>query len=178
MGTMSMKIALEKERKFLIKLPLSQEAKEIVIDNADAPANIVQTYIRVAEGISERVRMVSVEMWGRNMCPHYYHTIKKFVSHGINEEAEESISQHDYIKLLMKADPSFTDIEKTRYYVSWAGELFELDIFRGKYEGLAILEIELTDIDSSVELPPFLEVIREVTSEKEYSNASLAVKKN
>lgn len=173
-----MKIALEKERKFLIKLPLSQEAKELIIDNADAPANIVQTYIRVAEGISERIRMVSVEMWGRNMYPHYYHTIKRFISPGVNEEAEESISQHEYIKLLMKADPSFSDIEKIRYYVSWCGELFELDIFGGKYEGLAILEIELTDMDKPIELPPFLEVIREVTSEKEFSNASLAVKKD
>lgn len=173
-----MKSGLEKERKFLIRFPLSQEAKEIVLDKADAPAHMVQTYLEVKDGFCERVRMVSVEMWGRNMAPHYYHTTKKFISPGVNQEDEEQITRTEYHELLMKADPSLNEIVKTRYFVTWAGKLFELDLFHEQHEGLAILEIELTDMESVFELPPFLEVIREVTAEKEFSNAALAAKKN
>ncbi len=173
-----MKSGLEKERKFLIKLPLSEEAKSIIIDKADAPASIVQTYLEVKPGYSERVRMVSVEMWGKQMPAHYSHTIKTFVSAGVNQETEGPISQKQYADFLMRADDSLDDISKTRYFVTWAGKLFELDLFHEQHEGLAILEVELNDMDEEVELPPFLEVIREVTSEKEYSNASLAAKKN
>lgn len=173
-----MKSGLEKERKFLIKLPLSQEAKEIVIDKADAPAHMVQTYVQVKEGYAERVRMVSVEMWGHTMPPHYFHTTKQYVSPGVNQEEEEQIDPAMYHKLLMVADPSLDEITKTRYFVTWGGKLFELDLFHEQHEGLAILEIELTDMEEALELPPFLEVIREVTSEKAFSNAALAAKKN
>lgn len=173
-----MKSGLEQERKFLIKLPLSQEAKEIIIDKADAPAHIVQTYLQVKDGVSERIRMVSVEMWGRTMAPHYYHTTKKFISPGVCQEDEEQITRDEYQRLLATADPSLDDIVKTRYYVTWVGMLFELDLFHAQHDDLAILEIELIDMEAAVELPPFLEVIREVTAEKEYSNAALATKKS
>lgn len=174
-----MKSSLEQERKFLIKLPLSEEANEIIIKNADAPAHIIQTYLKSdSENLVERVRMISVEMWGKTMYPHYSHTIKKFISPGVNEEFEEPISREGYLQFLLKADNALDDVSKTRYYVTWGGKLFELDLFHEQHEGLAILEIELADMSESFELPPFLEVIREVTSEKEYSNFNLALKKN
>lgn len=169
-----MKSDLEKERKFLIKLPLSQEAQDIIINNSDAPAHIVQTYLDVQDNYSERVRMTSVEMWGRMMPAHYSHTVKKFVSPGINEESESCISQSEYETNLENSDSELENISKTRYFVNWKNKIFELDMFHAQHEGLAILEIELQDMTESVELPPFLEVIREVTGEREYSNSSLA----
>ena len=42
---------------------------------------------------------------------------------------------------------------------------------------MAILEIELEDINDKVELPSFLKVIKEVTEDKRFSNFNLANKK-
>ena len=50
-------------------------------------------------------------------------------------------------------------------------------MFKGHLKGLAILEIELDDKDDTVELPPFLPVIKEVTDDKKFTNFSLADKK-
>jgi CYTH domain-containing protein len=39
------------------------------------------------------------------------------------------------------------------------------------------MEIELEDKDDTVELPPFIDVIKEVTKDKRFSNFALADKK-
>ena len=49
-----------------------------------------------------------------------------------------------------------------------------LDEFAAPHEGLFILEIELAHEDDPVDLPPFLDVIEEVTGRFEYSNYALA----
>lgn len=170
---------IETERRFLIKLPLSQEAAEAIMDKADAPAHIVQMYLKQETDWITRVRMVTVEMWGKQMIPHFTMTSKRHIAQGINEETPDApLTIDSYNLLLSQVDPAKQAVEKTRYFVTWAGKLFELDIFHGVHEGLAILEIELTDMSESFELPPFLEVVREITNEKEYSNVNLATRKN
>jgi CYTH domain-containing protein len=42
---------------------------------------------------------------------------------------------------------------------------------------LAILELELKDKNQKIELPPFLDIIKEVTEDKSFNNFSLADKK-
>ena len=118
---------------------------------------------------------MTVDMWGASFA-HFTHTTKKFVSAGINEEVEVLLNKDKYDASISRADLTKESIDKVRYFIPWADKLFELDIFGGSHEGLAILEIELTSMDEPFELPPFLEVIREVTAEKEYSNNQLADK--
>jgi len=69
------------------------------------------------------------------------------------------------------------EIQKTRFVFKFNDQVFELDVFKGPLKGLAILEIELEDMDDTVELPPFLKVIKEVTKDKKFNNFSLADKK-
>ena len=167
---------LEIERKFLVKLPLSQEAEKVLLDFP--PNNITQTYlIPKRDGDVERVRSSSIKCLGATF-DHFTHTRKSYISPGTNKETEINLDKKRYNREILKhSDPEKNVIVKVRHFVEWKGLLFELDIFEGAHKGLAVLEIELKDINQHIELPPFLEVIREVTDEEEFSNFNLASKK-
>ena len=49
-----------------------------------------------------------------------------------------------------------------------------LDVFKDHYEDRALLEIELMEEDDEVIIPPFVQVIKEVTDDPAFSNRSLA----
>jgi CYTH domain-containing protein len=63
-------------------------------------------------------------------------------------------------------------IEKSRHEVTFAGMLWEIDVFRGANEGLVIAEIELSDPDQHFERPPWLG--KEVSGDPRYLNTSLS----
>lgn len=55
-----------------------------------------------------------------------------------------------------------------------------LDVFSNPswtIKKLCLLEIELLDENDRVELPPFLNVVKEVTVDPEYSNSAIAKKR-
>jgi CYTH domain-containing protein len=95
----------------------------------------------------------------------------------VHEETESEITEKEYNQALKRANPDKCAVEKTRFVFKWHDQVFELDLFKGHLKGLAILEIELKDKDDTVELPPFLKVIKEVTKDKKFTNFSLADKK-
>lgn len=63
-------------------------------------------------------------------------------------------------------------IEKVRYCVTYAKQLWEIDEFAGDNAGLILAEVELETSDQQVELPPWAG--EEVTSDARYYNASLS----
>ena len=65
-------------------------------------------------------------------------------------------------------------IEKTRFLVEYAGLTWEIDRFAGVNAGLVVAEVELSDEDQEIELPPW--VGREVTDDPRYLNSSLVEK--
>lgn len=62
-------------------------------------------------------------------------------------------------------------IEKTRYHVTFAGKLWEIDVFDGDNAGLVVAEIELDHVDEAFELPPWAGA--EVTQDTRYYNVCL-----
>ncbi len=66
-------------------------------------------------------------------------------------------------------------IEKVRYVVSRDGLYYEIDIFEGPHAPLMVLEIEFSSREASREfsVPAFAQ--REVTEDKAYKNAALAL---
>jgi adenylate cyclase len=64
-------------------------------------------------------------------------------------------------------------IDKTRYTLTHAGMVWEVDEFHGDNAGLVVAEIELTSEDQAFEPPQWLG--REVTDDRRYFNSSLAV---
>ena len=65
-------------------------------------------------------------------------------------------------------------ISKDRYCLAWQGKYFELDVYPF-WRDKATLELELLSEDQEFELPDFVTLIRDVTTEKEYRNKRLAV---
>lgn len=64
-------------------------------------------------------------------------------------------------------------LSKVRHRVLHDGDVWEVDVFEGRNEGLVLAEIELDSRDQSFSLPPWLG--DEVSGDARYLNSSLAV---
>jgi CYTH domain-containing protein len=60
-------------------------------------------------------------------------------------------------------------IEKTRICFEYANQYCELDVFKN-VPGLILLEIELTSMQDTFVIPPFLGSVTDVTDDSHYSN--------
>ena len=75
--------------------------------------------------------------------------------------------------MLMDANTDINQIRKTRYCVVYNNQYIEIDIYPFSKDK-AILEIELNHEQQDIDLPPFIEVIKEVTDDDYYKNINLA----
>lgn len=152
----------EIERKFLIQKP-----NAAILAQA-RPIEIMQTYLK-----SDPEEEIRVRQRGDGHHFVYYKTVKRPVTPMTRVETEERLTEKEYLRLLMEADPQRHPIRKTRYCLTYENQYFEIDIYPF-WEEEAILEIEISSETDAVTLPPFLHVIREVTGEEAYTNAALA----
>ena len=157
---------LEIERKWLIRMPdmglLKEKAARII--------DMEQVYLKGgAPGVSMRVR--KSEERGKVT---YHRNEKQKLSHTVRIERDEEINRQHYKILLGFADPKLRKIEKTRYCVPLAGGLTaEIDVFPF-WSDRAFCEVELPAEDTPVTLPDWLDVVREVSADKRYTNLALA----
>ena len=158
-------VPLEIERKFLIRYPdlAALEAKP----NCEK-VEIIQTYLQSRNGTEVRVRQR-----GRDGKYMYYRTEKSRVSDTERTEIERRISQEDYVRYLMEADPARRPIRKTRYCLTENNCYYEIDIYP-EWKKQAILELELLTGGQEFTFPRDICVIREVTADSRYKNHSLA----
>ncbi len=63
-------------------------------------------------------------------------------------------------------------LEKTRHYVRYGGQVWEIDVFEGDNAGLVVAEIELAALDEQFARPPWLG--EEVSHDRRYYNSCLA----
>lgn len=177
-------IPIEEERGFIVYIP-DFDKIPVYVNSVE----IEQPYLlsRLYD-FQRRVRK-------RGQGGHYvfYETLKKDIGVGRRQEIEKQITEREYLKLVRdEKDPRRDIIEKTRHCFAWNSQYFELDVFKPIFEErikhqliddgtvfdinrkVARLEIELTEDHRLVEIPPFIEVIKEVTGYDRYSNRSLA----
>lgn len=155
---------LEIERKFLIAYPDAAWLQAAGCRRAE----ITQTYLIAGDGEERRVRRREED----GVCS-YVETVKRHVSAASRVEIEREIAREEYEALLAQADPSCRPIHKTRYILPYEGLALEIDVYPF-WADRAILEAEIDREDAPVAIPPELTVIREVTGEAAYKNASLA----
>ena len=155
----------EIERKYLIQYP---NIKHLEAMPNCKKVDIIQTYLVSEDGHEYRIRQRGKE--GNYI---YYKTIKKKISDIKRLELEKRLTKEEYLNLLMNADPSYRQIRKTRYCLTYDKFYYEIDIFPF-WKDKAIMEIELKSEDEEVDFPPFIEVIQEVTNDERYKNRSLA----
>jgi len=158
-------VAYEIERKFLIEYPDLEELEQL--PNCSR-VEIIQTYLLSADGSEARVRQRGAD--GNYI---YTHTAKRKVTDTKRVEMERRITKNEYLRFLMDADPDCRPIRKTRYCLSSGTQYFEIDVYPF-WKDRAVVEIELTDENEPICFPEQLKVIREVTEDEAYKNASLA----
>ncbi len=145
---------LEIERKFLIKDLV--QIRPFLVDGL----TLRQGYLFDAQDKSLRVRIASNKATI---------TMKFGVNALVREEFEYEIPMEDAESLWRLCSKK---LSKTRYRIMHAGNLWEIDVFHEKNEGLVLAEIELSAPDQVFE-PPFW-LGEEVTDDARYLNVNLA----
>lgn len=156
---------LEIERKFLIEYP---EVKLLEANPVCRRVEIIQTYLHSDNGDEVRVRQR-----GENGHYVYFLTTKRKLCGIKRMEIERRLTKEEYLTLLMDADTSKRQIRKTRYCLTYGSRYFEIDVYPF-WSDRAIMEIELADENEKVDFPEFIKVVKEVTDDDSYKNASLA----
>lgn len=132
-------------------------------------SRIEQIYLRPAPGAPVRRIRRRADAAGE-----VFTYTEKAPVHGIvREERESTIDAGRYAQLAAEQDPGSHPIRKVRHVVPWAGREVEIDVFEVP-PGIVVAEVELLDEHDPVELPPDLELVREVSDEPAYLNANLA----
>ncbi len=155
---------LEIERKFLIKYPDTALLASI---EGTIVKDITQTYLLCDTG-SLRVR--------KTVCRGaavYHRNEKRHVTDITSEEYEKEISEEAYTELLRCADLSRKPVEKTRYAIPFGGHTVEVDVYPF-WSDRAVMEIELSSENEEYAVPECIEIIKEVTADKRYSNRALS----
>ncbi|MDO5702693.1 MAG: AAA family ATPase [Lachnospiraceae bacterium] len=158
----------EMERKFLIEYP---DMEWLESHPLARKIDIEQVYLK-----SDSDEEIRIRKRGENGHYIYYETHKRPIDGMKRLSTEKRLSKSDYRRLMKNADPDRRIIRKKRYCLSYDNQYFEIDIYPF-WKDKAILEIELMSENETVHFPGQIRVIREVTDDPEYKNASLAMKK-
>lgn len=158
---------LEIEHKYLIRRMDEAELDAMASERWE----ITQIYLRRSEeNVSKRVRRVLCDG-----AVTYYYNEKIKLSGTTRVEKERVIGETEYNALLCNAEPTLRVIEKTRWRIPHGGLLIEIDHFPF-WPHQAYCEIELPSEDTPFTLPDWVQVLREVSEEKGYTNLALARK--
>lgn len=157
---------IEIERKFLVNIPDYSRL------NIRRKLDILQTYLLdgILDGKTEQRRVRKIK---ENNRLKYFYTEKVFVSPVERIENEHEISCSEYNQLLQERKTDCVPIEKQRICFEYRNQLFELDIYPFS-DKLATLELELENAEQEIFFPEYIDIIKEVTGIKQYSNAELA----
>jgi len=155
------------ERRFLIRRPGTAILKKL---GPFSRSEIVQTYLISHEKkVERRIRQRGTRETGYS----FFYTEKEKTGKGARLERQRNISKEEYISLLAEADTSLHQIHKERCCFVYENQYFELDLFPFSRD-LAILELEVKNIEEKIVLPPWARIVREITEEDGLRNHSIA----
>ena len=160
-----MNIPIEIERKFVIAMPDFDKLSSV---DGYTSSEIEQTYLSAAPGVTRRIRARSC---GKDTV--YTETKKIRVDKISAYEDERRIDELEYRRLLSEILPGTVTLHKTRHTFPYRDRIFEIDVYP-EWQMSCILEVELDSHDAVLTFPPFLTVIKEVSGDKSYSNASMS----
>lgn len=144
---------LEIERKYLL------ESMDWKLESIQSVTQIKQGYLFEDQDKSVRIR---------TRADQAFLTIK--MGKGVTRnEFEYEIPVADAEEMIEKA--SLVCLEKDRYVIHCKGHEWEIDVFKGKYEGLVLAEIELTNENDEIDLPSWIG--QDVTHDPAYLNVNL-----
>ncbi len=141
------------------------ERKFLVIDDsyrfmASSSVNISQGYLSYDPDKTVRIRIKGDRA---------FLTVKSRSQGAVRNEWEYEIPLRDAEDIILNCNVNC--LEKTRYFVPFDDNEWEVDEFHGKLSGLVVAEIELCHEDQIFAKPPFIG--EDVTSDPSYFNSSL-----
>jgi CYTH domain-containing protein len=159
-----------------IPQPIEDERTYIVELTGQLPesieSEITQTYLVADPDCEIRLRRRD---WGGEVVN--VHKTKKCISATEVLETERQVSNALYESLLQQADPYRATIRKTRRSFIWRGQFFQVDTFHEPVNNLVLLETKGVAQQESVNFPPFLRVIEDVTGNPQYYNYNIALRR-
>lgn len=150
-------MSLEIERKFLVykdKLPDLIEGR-----------TILQGYLSLKPSVRFRIVNKKVNL-----------TVKEYYNNGSRFELEtekDCITEEEINKLISLA--VVQPIIKTRYCVEYENLIWEIDVYHEENEGLITVDVEMPSLDYDLIFPTWVDISREITHDKKYSNQELGV---
>ncbi len=160
-----MSAKIETERKFIIRLP-SPKALEAMPNYTRS--EITQIYLDSPSGVTHRIR--------RRCFPdhtEYTETVKIKLSSMSAHEDERQIDEARYRELEVKLAEGAAPLHKVRHTFELGGHTYEIDVYP-EWKDTCILEVELESEGEEISLPEVTALVREVTGDRRYSNASMA----
>ena len=146
----------EIERKFLVReLPENLETF--------SSSQISQGYlVSLDDGLQVRLRSKDEK---------YTLTYKRGLGN-VREEREVALTAEQFATLWPATEGK--RLSKTRYEIPFGERVVEIDIYRGKHEGLVVAEVEFDDEQSAINFQPPDWLGDDVTGDPRYSNQLLA----
>ena len=90
-------------------------------------------------------------------------------------ETERRIDNNLYEQMLQQADPYRATIKKKRQSFIWKGQFFEIDTFSAPINNLVMMETKGVGEQETVNFPPFIKVLEDVTGNPRYLNYNIAL---
>ncbi|XP_055374663.1 TRPL translocation defect protein 14 isoform X2 [Condylostylus longicornis] len=121
---------------------------------------------------------------GQNNHWSYIHTIRRPHVHGQSVEVKTQLTHRDYLMLLAQRDDAHFTIYKKRRCFLVNNQYFQLDIYKEpshpRCKGLILLETYSSLSGESLTncLPKFLNIVKEVTGDPQYSMFNLSLKED
>lgn len=150
-------MAIEIERKFLLRPGAS-------LTTSDRVDRIRQCYLVSESGLVVRVRVINDDRAILGI------KVAHEESPAVRSEYEYEIPIDEAIEMMSVAPG--VPITKQRHVIEEQGHLWEVDFFEKENEGLILAEVELPSPTTPLPLPAWIG--REVTTDRRYSNGSLA----
>lgn len=170
-------VPIKHQKKYLIKNPSSSLLTyNLPIEKVD----ITQSYLHSSKKSERKIRQV-----GKNGNFFYYYSEKTYISGSGFLKCERRITDREYLSYISEIDPLICTIKKQRLFFVYQNQYFTIDTFSLSpntsatnsftfWPDQAILEIDLTSENSIIEIPEFIEVIKDVTDCPDYRNYYIA----
>jgi CYTH domain-containing protein len=130
----------------------------------------LQIYLPSENGETRRVRKRIYE--DKITCTE---TKKIRIDNMSSTEIEREVSLEEFSTLASKIKEGTSPIFKTRHTFIYEGQLFEIDVYPN-WKNTAIMETELENREIKAEIPPFINIIADVTGDYRYSNSAMSQK--
>lgn len=134
---------------------------------------ITQTYLVAEPGCEVRLRR---REWSGGKVVNV-HRSKKRISDTEVIETERQVDNNLYEQMLQQSDPYRQTIRKRRQSFIWKGQFFQIDTFLAPIDNLVMMETKGVSEQETVNFPPFVKVVEEVTGNSTYNNYNIALRK-